>query len=245
MTSKRLISLFIPCLVDQAYPDIGIAMAKILHHLGYNLNYNSQQTCCGQPAFNAGHRDEAKKVAGRFIETFKNCECLVSPSGSCTAMIKNYYPSLFENDRLHEAAVMLGKKAFEFSQFLEIENLIDKLSGKYSGRIGFHNSCHSYRELGIVTTPLNILKRIDGIEIIQPPGEPVCCGFGGLFSFKFDEIAATMAKTRLEMFTALNVEMIVSNDPGCLMHMHQEAKDLQLNVQFLHLTQFLVRAMNL
>jgi L-lactate dehydrogenase complex protein LldE len=245
MTSKRLISLFIPCLVDQGYPDIGIALAKILHHLGYKLNYNSQQTCCGQPAFNAGHRDEAKKVAGHFIKTFKNCECLVSPSGSCTAMIKNYYPSLFKNDNLYETAVMLGKKAFEFSQFLEIENLIGKLSGNYSGRIGFHNSCHSYRELGIITSPLSILKRIDGIEIVQPPGEHVCCGFGGLFSFKFDEIAATMAKTRLEMFTTLDVDTIVSNDPGCLMHMEQEAKDLQLNIQFLHLTQFLVRAMNL
>jgi L-lactate dehydrogenase complex protein LldE len=245
MTPKRIISLFIPCLVDQAYPDIGIAMAKILHHLDYNLSYNSQQTCCGQPAFNAGHREEAKKVAGRFIETFKDSECLVSPSGSCTAMIKNYYPLLFENDKFHETAVALGKKAFEFSQFLEIEDQIDNLSGKYSGRVGFHNSCHSYRELGISTTPINILNRIDGIEILQPPGEPVCCGFGGLFSFKFDDIAATMAKTRLEMFTALNVDTIVSNDPGCLMHMQQEAKDLHLNIQFLHLTQFLVRAMNL
>jgi L-lactate dehydrogenase complex protein LldE len=245
MKSKTLISLFIPCLVDQAYPDIGIAMAKILHHLGYNLSYNNQQTCCGQPAFNAGHRDEAKKVAGRFIETFKDCECLVSPSGSCTAMIKNYYPSLFEDDSLRETAVALGIKSFEFSQFLEIEDQIGNLSGKYSGKVGFHNSCHSYRELGISATPINILNQIDGIEIIQPPGEPVCCGFGGLFSFKFDEIAATMAKSRLEMFTALNVETIVSNDPGCLMHMQQEAKDLQLNIQFLHLTQFLVRAMNL
>ena len=245
--SKKLptISLFIPCLVDQVYPEIGIDMAKVLQHLGYQLNYDPRQTCCGQPAFNAGHREEAKKVASVFIDIFKTADCIVGPSGSCTAMVRNYYPVLFENDVFQENAINIGKKIFEFSEFLEKEGQITNISGKYKGKVGFHNSCHSYRELGIDKVPLDILDRIDSVEIIQPNGEPVCCGFGGLFSFKFDEIAATMAKTRLQMFMSLNVETIVTNDPGCLMHMRQEVKDNKLNVQLLHIAEFLVQAMNL
>lgn len=239
------VSLFIPCLVDQVYPEIGIDMAKILNHLGYQIDYNNQQTCCGQPAFNAGHRDEARKVASRFIDIFNSADVIVGPSGSCTAMIKNYYPTLFSNHTLKDEASNLGRKVFEFSEFLAHEDQIKNLSGEFSGKVGFHNSCHSYRELGIKQIPLDILKKMKGIELLQPSGEPVCCGFGGLFSFKFDEIAATMAKTRIGMFTSLNVETIVTNDPGCLMHMRQETIDRQIDVKIMHLTEFIVQAINL
>lgn len=245
MHHKPTISLFIPCIVDQVYPEIGIDMAKILNHLGYKIEYNSQQTCCGQPAFNAGHRDEAQKVATKFIEVFSPADIIVSPSGSCTAMVKNYYPTLFSNNSLEEKAADLGNKIFEFSQFLAHEDQIKNISGAFSGKVGFHNSCHSYRELGIDRIPWHILQKIKGIDIISPPGEPVCCGFGGLFSFKFDEIASTMAKTRIEMFTSLNVETIVTNDPGCLMHMRQEALDHKVDINLLHLTEFLVQAIKL
>jgi L-lactate dehydrogenase complex protein LldE len=245
MINKQKISLFIPCLVDQVYPEIGIDMAKILDHFGYQVTYNSHQTCCGQPAFNAGHRDEARKVASKFIEVFASSDIIVSPSGSCTAMVKNYYSTLFVNESLEGVAVDLGKKIFEFSEFLARENQIKNITGNYSGKVGFHNSCHSYRELGIDQEPLEILKKIKGLKLIQLSGEPVCCGFGGLFSFKFDEIAATMAKTRLEMFTSLNVETIVTNDPGCLMHMRQESIDRNYKLNLLHLTELLAQALKL
>jgi len=245
MRYKPTVSLFIPCLVDQVYPEIGIDMAKILNHLGYKIDYNNQQTCCGQPAFNAGHRDEARKVASRFVDIFNSADVIVGPSGSCTAMIKNYYPILFSNHKLENEASKLRYKVFEFSEFLAQQDQIKNISGKYSGKVGFHNSCHSYRELGIHQIPLDILQKVKGIELLQPSGEPVCCGFGGLFSFKFDEIAATMAKTRIGMFTSLNVETIVTNDPGCLMHMRQEAIDRQIDVKILHLTEFLVQAIKL
>jgi L-lactate dehydrogenase complex protein LldE len=245
MNQKPIVSLFIPCLVDQVYPEIGIDMAKILNHLGYQIEYNNQQTCCGQPAFNAGHRHEAQKVATKFVEIFKSAEVIISPSGSCTAMIKNYYPTLFANDLLEDNASHLGRKIFEFSEFLIHENQVKNISGQFKGKVGFHNSCHSYRELGIDQFPLHILQKIQGIDIVQPSGEPVCCGFGGLFSLKFDEVAATMAKTRIEMFTSLNVETIVTNDPGCLMHMRQEAIDRRINLKLMHLTEFLVQAIKL
>ena len=118
MAKESVVTLFIPCLIDQIYPEIGIDMAKILNHLGYELFYNNQQTCCGQPAFNAGHRDDAQKVAQIFLDVFAKAERIVSPSGSCTAMVKNYYPLLFENSPSYDKAKNIGKHIFEFSEFL-------------------------------------------------------------------------------------------------------------------------------
>ena len=242
---KNTISLFIPCLVDQVYPEIGIAMAKILKYFGYQLKYNKKQTCCGQPAFNAGQWDEARKVAINFVNVFKEDEIIVGPSGSCVGMVRNYYGNLFKNDKLINNVIDVGNKVFEFSEFIHKENLTEKISGKYSGRVGFHNSCHSYRELGISEEPIKMMNQIKGFEWAQPQGEPVCCGFGGLFSFKYHTIAETMAKTRLEMFTQVGADTIVSNDPGCIMHMKQEAIALNIDLRILHLTEFIAEAMNL
>jgi len=243
--NKTKIALFIPCLVDQVYPEIGLAMVKILRHLGYGLSYDSKQTCCGQPAFNAGHRNEARKVAENFIDVFQNAETIVAPSGSCIAMVRNYYPVLFKDHPREEIALKVSKQVLEFSEFLSREDLISRLNGSFTGRVGFHNSCHSYRELGIKEIPFQILKNITGCELIELPGEPVCCGFGGLFSFKFDYLAAAMAKNRINTFLDQKINTIVSNDPGCIMHMRQEVKAEKYPVQILHLAEFLVQAMNL
>jgi L-lactate dehydrogenase complex protein LldE len=245
ISKKTPLTLFIPCLVDQVYPEIGLAMARILRYFGYELLYDPRQTCCGQPAFNAGHRNEARKVAAQFIDVFQDAETVVAPSGSCVAMIRNYYPVLFKEHPRKNTAIELSRRVFEFSEFLSEQNLISSISGSYSGRIGFHNSCHSYRELGIKTQPLEILKRIGGYELVELPGEPVCCGFGGLFSFKFDYVGAAMAVNRIEMFRAQNIDTIVTNDPGCLMHMRQEIKAQKINMQLLHLTEFLTQSMRL
>lgn len=242
---KPPVTLFIPCLVDQVYPEIGLAMVKILRYFGYELHYDPRQTCCGQPAFNAGHRNEARQVAEQFIDIFQQAETIVAPSGSCVAMVRNYYPVLFRDHPLEKSAINLNKRVFEFSEFLARENLIPGISGTFTGRVGFHNSCHSYRELGVKTEPLEILKRISGYDLVELPGEPVCCGFGGLFSFKFDYVAAAMAVNRLDMFCSLNVDTIVSNDPGCIMHLRQEIKAEKINMQLLHLSEFLVQSMRL
>ena len=243
--TKQQISLFIPCLVDQIYPEIGLSMAKILSYFGYDVLYDERQTCCGQPAFNAGHWDEARMVAANFIKVFAPAACVVAPSGSCTAMVRNYYPVLFKGYPQEAEALALGDKVFEFSQFLDKESLIGNFTGTYNGKVGFHNSCHSYRELGINHEPFTILKHIKGLNLLQPSGEPVCCGFGGLFSFKYEHIAATMAKSRLQQFTDLGVDTLVTNDPGCMMHLYQEAKYLNLKIKITHLTTFLENILNL
>jgi len=245
MQQQKAVTLFIPCIVDQVYPEIGMAMARVLRFLGYKIIYDAHQTCCGQPAFNAGHRQEAKKIASRFLKVFRDSENIVGPSGSCTAMVKNYYPVLFKDDKLKEVAENVGRNIFEFSQFLKQENLIYKISARYDGKVGFHNSCHSYRELNVLSEPLSILQQIEQLEVVQPEGEPVCCGFGGLFSFKYDEISATIANTRLESFMQLDVKTVITNDPGCLMHMRQEAIDRKVDIEILHLVEFLAKVLNI
>ena len=245
MTAPSEITLFIPCLVDQIYPEIGHAMVRLLRHFGYTVRYDPRQTCCGQPAFNAGHRYEARDVARSFIDIFKNSEIVVGPSGSCTAMVRNYYPVLFMDDPDYETARSLGSRFLEFSEFCLRENLMDRISGKFPAAAGYHNSCHSYRELGIREAPLKLLQKIEGLKLLQPPGEPVCCGFGGLFSVKYDAISAAMANTRLLSFTDLGVDYIISNDPGCIMHMRQEVIDRAMDVRVLHLTEFLAMALEI
>ena len=239
------VTLFIPCLVDQVYPEIGMDMVRILRHFGYTVKYNPEQTCCGQPAFNAGYHDEARKVAANFLRVFDGTDTIVAPSGSCTAMVRKYYPELFSGTELADQANSISRRVLEFSEFLGHEKLISQIKASWSGRVSFHNSCHSYREIGIKENPLSILNQVNGIDFRPAQGEPVCCGFGGLFSFKYGTIAASMANSRLQTFTAMEVNTLVVNDPGCIMHMRQEAIDRNINIHILHLTEFLVQAMDL
>jgi L-lactate dehydrogenase complex protein LldE len=152
---------------------------------------------------------------------------------------------LFKHHKQESAAIALGGKVFEFSQFLVKENLVSNISGRHSAKVGFHNSCHSFRELGIIDEPLNILKQIRGLEVLQPPGEPVCCGFGGLFSFKYEHIAETMAKSRLQQFIDIGVKTVITNDPGCMMHLNQEAKSLKMGMKVIHLATFLEQTLTI
>jgi L-lactate dehydrogenase complex protein LldE len=242
------VALFIPCLVDQVYPEMGLAMARILEHLGCEVRYDPEQTCCGQPAFNAGHREEATEVAGRFLDVFgrvEPAEAIVCPSGSCTAMVRNYYPFLFRGGPREGEAGAAGRRVFEFSEFLARRGLAARVSGTFPGKVGFHNSCHACRELRLAAEPLALLRRVSGCEAVEPDGEPVCCGFGGLFSVKFEAIAGTMARTRLEQFTAKGIRTLVSNDPGCILHLRQEAASRGLDLEICHLAEFLARALRL
>jgi len=222
---------------------MGVAMVGILERLGFTVDYNPDALCCGQPAFNAGHQEKAKGIARSLAVKFKpNCQ-IVCASGSCTAMVRNFYPSLFQGDRDEVAAIKMGENTFEFSEFLTKKSgLCEKISGTAQGRIGLHTSCHTVRELKSPSGPRQIMERISGIELIEV-GADVCCGFGGLFCVKFKPIADAIARTRLEMFLDKGVDTIVSNDPGCIMHLRGEAEREGNKVKILHLTQFLADAM--
>jgi L-lactate dehydrogenase complex protein LldE len=243
MTHKSLnsstVSLFIPCLVDQVYPEIGLAMANVLRRLGVKLTYNAAQTCCGQPGFNSGYRNEALQVAEHWLEVFHGAEFIVAPSGSCVAMVRNFYPHLFAGHAKQEEAIALGKKVFEFSEFLVKQLGVQDVNATLARKAGFHNSCHSFRELRLQEEPVALLRHVRGLELIVPPGEPVCCGFGGTFSVKFAAISHAMTRSRLETFEQLGVDTVISNDPGCVVQMRQEAKTRESKLEVLHIAEVL------
>lgn len=244
MNDER-VALFIPCLVDQVYPEMGMDMVRVLEHLGHEVSYDGRQTCCGQPAFNAGHREESLAVATTFMDVFDGSDTIVCPSGSCTAMVRNFFSVLFCDDERRERARALGGRVRELSEFLVSHGDVDRISGTFRGRIGFHNSCHAVRELGLHREPLSLLERISGCEIVTAGPEPVCCGFGGLFSVKFDAVAAAMAQSRIDVFVESGVDELVSNDPGCILHMRQECQARGIDLRIRHLVEFLAEAMAL
>lgn len=239
------VTLFVPCLVDQVYPEMGIATFQLLRYLGYDVDYHAEATCCGQPAFNAGQRAEALKVARHFVDTVSASSApLVCPSGSCAAMVKNFYPQLFVEDAFREQAQTVSGRVVELSAFLSREGQTQKLAGRFEGVVGFHNSCHAARELRIVQEPWELLKRIEGPTWVDL-GEPACCGFGGLFSIKLPHVAGSMAKSRLSGFVDRGVDTLVSNDPGCIMHLRKETEALGLHMEVLHVVEFLAKSLGL
>lgn len=239
------VSLFIPCLVEHVLPEIGLAMAVVLQKLGYRVKYDDRQICCGQPAFNAGHAAEARKVARHFLEVFSTAGLIVAPSGSCTGMVRNYFPQLFAGDKRRlEIIQRVQKNIFEFSEFICRTNKLQQIKGHFPARVAIHNSCHSIREIGITDEAGRILQQIDGLEIFHPKAEHSCCGFGGLFSFKMPQIATAMAKTRLEVFADADLDFLIANDPGCIQHLRAEAQIIHFQPRILHLAEFLQMAMD-
>ncbi len=240
------VSLFIPCLVDTVYPEIGLAVGRLLRHLGFEVRYDARQTCCGQPAFNAGQWAEARRVASGWLDVFAGAGAVVCPSGSCTAMVRKFYATLFADDAPRRTqAEMAARNLYEFAEFLTRTGTVDRLSGTWKARVGFHNSCHNLRELRLHREHQRLLARVAGADVVEVAGEPVCCGFGGLFSAKFEPIAASMGKSRLDAFVALGVDLLVVNDPGCLMHLRQEARARQLPLPILHTAEFVAQSMGL
>jgi len=238
------VNLFLPCLVDQLYPELGWATVHLLEYLGFVVDYEPAAVCCGQPAFNAGHATQARAVARNFIACQKAGGDLVCPSGSCTSMVKRFYPVLFEGEPDETSARAVGPRAFELSQFILVHQLQERIQGKASGRVAFHNSCHSCTELGIGTEPQALLERVSGITLVPSPPQ-ACCGFGGMFATKFPSIAGGMAQSRLESFLSLDIDVLVSNDPGCILHMRQHCRERGIELNIVHLAEFLCQALEL
>ncbi len=262
-TSPLKVTVFIPCLVDQVAPKIGLATMTLLRALGCEPQYQAELVCCGQPAFNAGQRDQAKNVAQHVLRHLDLSLPLVVPSGSCAAMLKNYYYTLFDQSsreaELHTRAQSLRPQVFELSQYLlQFPTLRQVFSGVALARkVAFMNSCHSARELGLCSEPTKLLELVQGLEVVplqsagsiataDTPPKVACCGFGGLFCAKFPEISQSMARTLFEAAEAAQVETILSNDPGCIVHLRQalharRAQGVSTVREVLHLAEFLVK----
>lgn len=212
------VHIFIPCFVDQLYPETGFNMVKILEKFGCNVQYNTEQTCCGQPAFNAGFWDESKAVCSKFINDFKNAEYIVSPSASCVGFVRNYYGKMFDNSSMHNEVKALGAKTFEFTEFLlKVLNVKDT-GATLNGVATYHDSCAALRECHIKQGPRILLENVKGLTIKEMSDNETCCGFGGTFAVKFPGISIGMGEQKVENAVATGAEYIISTDLSCLMH---------------------------
>ncbi len=233
------IQLFIPCFVDQLYPNTAFNMVKVLEKAGCEVAYNTNQTCCGQPAFNAGFCDEARTVAEKFLKDFDNADYVVAPSASCVGFIRNYYPDLFDNTVSHNRVKDLGKRAFEFSEFLTDILKIEDFGASLHAKATYHDSCAALRECKIKEGPRRLLSNVKGLELVEMNDVETCCGFGGTFSVKFEGISTAMADQKVTNAMATGASCIISTDCSCMMQISGVIKNKNLPMETMHLADVL------
>ena len=237
----RRVSLFIPCFVDQMVPEIGLDTARVLRRIGCEIDFPQGQTCCGQPAFNTGYWRDARPLAERFVRVFRAAETIVCPSGSCTTMVRNFYPELLAGTTLSEEANSVGRRVFEFSEFLvKVAGACD-LDAYFPHRVAFHDACHGLRELHIQDEPRELLRHVRGLELVEMPRSEECCGFGGTFATKFGMISAAMGETKAGNAEASGAEYLASTDPSCLLHLDGILRRRNSRVRTIHLAKILAR----
>ncbi|HMD72123.1 MAG TPA: (Fe-S)-binding protein [Bryobacteraceae bacterium] len=234
------IALFVTCLVDQLFPKVGMSMASVLEGLGYQVDFPENQTCCGQPAFNSGYRDEARAVARHFIRTFAGYERIVVPSGSCTSMIVHHFAELFRKEpETLERVHALEKRVWEFSTFLTEVAGVEDVGAHLDEVVTFHDGCHALRDLAIHDAPRKLLSRVRGLELREMQPNDECCGFGGTFSVKFAELSGAMARTKLDAILQTGATTVVSLDPSCLMQIQGALSRAGKAVRTMHLAEVL------
>ncbi len=230
-----IVDIFIPCFIDQIYPETGLNMIKILKKLDIEVHYNQEQTCCGQIAFNGGFWDEAKAMGEKFINDFPNNRPIVTPTASCAGMVRNYYPELFHNTALHNECRQVQKNIFEFTEFLVKVLKVTDLGAEFNAKVTYHDSCAALREIRIKDEPRQLLSNVKGLELIEMKDNEVCCGFGGTFSVKHTSISSAMAEQKVLNAIDTGAEYIVSTDLSCLMHQASYAKKKKLPIKIIHL----------
>jgi len=240
--AKPTVALFITCIGDQFFPQVGECVVKILRRLDVEVTFNPAQTCCGQPAFNTGYRQEAKEVAARVLDLFEDADYVVAPSGSCTSMVRVFYPELFAGDPglLHKWERLKGR-FYEFSEFLIEVLKVEDVGARFAHRVAYHDSCHLLRELGIAEPPRKLLRQVRGIDLVEMTDDKLCCGFGGTFSVKFPEVSVAMGEDKLRAASQAGAEFLVANDSGCLMHLAGLIHRQGLPLKTIHLAELLER----
>jgi L-lactate dehydrogenase complex protein LldE len=233
------VHIFIPCFVDQLYPQTAFNMVKVLEKAGCNVTYNSNQTCCGQPAFNAGFWEESKAVCNKFIEDFSEAEVIVAPSASCVGFIRNYYDKLFQDSSLNKNVQKLRTRTYEFSEFMVKVLNKDKFNATLQGKATYHDSCAGLRECKIKQEPRQLLSNVQGLEIVEMNDVETCCGFGGTFAVKFAPISVAMADQKVNHALATGAEYLISTDISCLMHLEGYIKKKGYNLKTMHIADVL------
>ncbi|MDR6226277.1 (Fe-S)-binding protein [Desmospora profundinema] len=236
------VGLFITCLSDVFYPEVGTSMVRVLRRLGAEIDFPEGQTCCGQPAFNSGYQQEAKRAARQMIQTFEGFEAVVTPSGSCAAMVRHYYPALFSGEAEWERrAEQFASRCFEFSEFM-VKNWGDRhLPVKMDGTATYHHSCHMYRMLDLSDPPIRLLSQVEGLTLKELPYHQDCCGFGGTFAVKMADISTAMADEKVDHVCSTGADYLIGSDMSCLMHLGGRIRRKGHPVEVLHVAQVLDR----
>ena len=239
------VTLFATCMVDQLAPDIGVSTVEVLEYLGLRVDFVDEQTCCSQPAFNSGFRSEALPVARRFVELFENVEGpIVVPSGSCAAMVRNYYPELFRDyPDLAGRAERVAERLYEFTEFIDRFFGADSLKGRLNDTATYHKCCHLLRELGVDRPPLELLGNIEGLEMTPLERADVCCGFGGAFSVKMPDISSAILDEKLDYIEATGAKTVVAGDTGCIYQMQGGLRRRGSKVQVVHIAEILAQSL--
>lgn len=233
------VQLFIPCFVDQLYPSTAFNMVKVLEKAGCTVSYNTNQTCCGQPAFNAGFREESKQVCTKFVKDFEGSDYIVAPSASCVGFVRNYYTKIFDNSSQHNEVKKLGERLFEFSEFLVNVLKIENLGASLPGLATYHDSCAGLRECKIKDEPRKLLANVKGLELAEMNDVETCCGFGGTFAVKFEPISVAMGDQKADNAQATGAQYLISTDLSCLMHIDGVMKNKGLDIKAMHLADVL------
>lgn len=233
------VSLFVTCLADQLWPAVATSAVEVLRRVGCEVAFDERQTCCGQPAFNTGYRGEARKLAERCIEIFEEAEAVVSPSGSCTAMVHHFHELFADNGRWRKRAAAVAAKTHEFGSFLVNVLQVEDVGASFRGRVTWHDACHGLRDLGIRSEPRRLLEKVRGAELVEMRNADACCGFGGTFSVKYPEISTAILDNKIESIEQTNVRAVVSADASCLMQIGGRLSRLKSPVRVMHLAEVL------
>jgi len=234
------VSLFIPCTVNLFLPHIGEATVTLLRRLGINPVYHEEQTCCGQPAINAGYQKEAQKAAKHFIKVFGDDEQVVSPSGSCICTVKYHYPELFENEpEWRRRAEELAPRMFELSQYLVDVLNVEDVGASFAGKVTYHESCHILRGLGVSEQPKKLIKAVQGTQLVPLNAAESCCGFGGEFANNFPDISESMVKDKVENYLSSGADLLLLCEPGCLLNIGGFLSRNHPGKKAMHLASFL------
>ncbi len=242
MGEKKPVTLFIQCLVDSLYPEVGEAMVQLFENQNIPVDIPVEQTCCGQPAFNSGYRRQARAAAKHFIEIFENAEVIVCPSGSCVDMVKHQYPGLFkQGSSWQQRALNISYKIFELTEYLVDVLEIEDVGASFSGKITYHDSCHLLRNLGVKNQPRKLLAKVRGTQLIEMAYADRCCGFGGTFAVKYPDISTAILEEKVDNIIEAGVDAVVGCDISCLMNIQGMLSRRKSPVITLHIAQLLVK----
>ena len=239
--TRTIVQLLVTCMVDAIAPHIGMSVKEILNNNQCDVEFQQDQTCCGQPAFNAGFIKQAKVMARHTIDVFENTTGpVVIPSGSCADMIIHHYPKLLKSDPIYKnKAEQLSKRTFEFTQFLVDYLGIENVGAKYDGCATYHPCCHGLRNLNINKQPSTLIKNTKSLQTVELPCAEECCGFGGLFSINMSQISEAMLEKKINHIIETEADILIANDVGCIIHMQGGLRRKGVNIKVKHIAEIL------